>query len=50
MKVSNASKTCYEKVHTIPPSQRKIYFMFIGLAQVISKAYVNKPISKFANV
>ena len=27
----------------IPPSHRKIYFMYIGLGQVISKAFVNKP-------
>ena len=33
-----------------PPSHRKIYFMYIGLAQVISKAFVNKPISKYADV
>ena len=26
----------------IPPSHRKIYFMYIGLAQVISKAFVKK--------
>ena len=26
----------------IPPSHRKIYFMYICLAQVISKAFVNK--------
>ena len=26
----------------IPPSHRKIYFMYLGLAQVISKAFVKK--------
>ena len=34
----------------IPPSHRKIHFMYIGLAQVISKGFVNKPISKYADV
>ena len=27
----------------IPPSHRKIYFMYIGLPQVISQAFGNKP-------
>ena len=32
---------CYEKC--IPPQHGKIYFIYIGLAQVISKAFINNP-------
>ena len=33
----------------IPPSHRNIHFMYLGLAQVISKAFVNK-VSKGAKI
>ena len=34
----------------IPPPHGKIYCIYIDLAQVISKAHINKPISKYAGV